>query len=55
MKTGLLNGVRSIAGYLHTKGGRRVVVVSLQNHPGVQNSTGTKVQDALIEWAYNQW
>ncbi len=55
MKTGLLNGVRSIAGFMQTKGDRRIVVVSLQNHPGVQNSSGTYVQDALIEWAYGQW
>ena len=55
MKTGLLNGVRSIAGYLQTHSGRRIVLVSLQNHPGVQNQSGTEVQDALIEWAYHQW
>ena len=55
MKTGLLNGVRSIAGFMQTKGDRRIVVVSLQNHPGVQNSSGTYVQDALIKWAYGQW
>jgi D-alanyl-D-alanine carboxypeptidase/D-alanyl-D-alanine-endopeptidase (penicillin-binding protein 4) len=55
MKTGLLNGVRSIAGYLQTRGGRRLVLVSLQNHPGIQNKIGTELQDVLITWAFEQW
>jgi D-alanyl-D-alanine carboxypeptidase/D-alanyl-D-alanine-endopeptidase (penicillin-binding protein 4) len=54
MKTGLLNGVRSIGGYMHTRSGRRLVVVSLHNHPGVQNGSGTAVQDALLEWLFEQ-
>lgn len=55
MKTGLLNGARTIAGYLYTRGGRRVVLVSLHNHPGIQNKVGTEIQDALIQWVYEQW
>ena len=54
MKTGLLNGVRSIAGFMQTRNGRNLVVVSLHNQAGVQNGTGTRVQDALISWLYEQ-
>ena len=54
MKTGLLNDVRSIAGYMQTRSGRRLVVVALQNHPGVQNGGGTAVQDALLKWLFEQ-
>lgn len=54
MKTGLLNGARTIAGFMRTRSGRNLVVVSLHNQDGVQNGTGTLVQDALIEWLYEQ-
>jgi D-alanyl-D-alanine carboxypeptidase/D-alanyl-D-alanine-endopeptidase (penicillin-binding protein 4) len=50
MKTGLLNGVRSMAGYVKTRSGRWLAVVSLHNYPGVQHGAGTAVQDALLEW-----
>ena len=52
IKTGLLRDVRSMAGYVTTRSGRTFVVVSLQNHKGVQNWTGTEVQDALLKWLY---
>jgi serine-type D-Ala-D-Ala carboxypeptidase/endopeptidase (penicillin-binding protein 4) len=54
MKTGLLNGVRAIGGFMRTRSGRNLVMVSLHNHPGVQYGSGTEVQDALIEWLYEQ-
>jgi len=54
MKTGLLNGARAIAGYLQTRSGRRLVVVALQNYPGVQNGGGTAVQDALLNWLFER-
>lgn len=54
MKTGLLNGVRAIGGFMRTRSGRNLVLVSLHNHPGVQYGSGTEVQDALIEWLYEQ-
>jgi D-alanyl-D-alanine carboxypeptidase/D-alanyl-D-alanine-endopeptidase (penicillin-binding protein 4) len=50
MKTGLLNDVRSMAGFVKTRSGRWLAVVSLQNHPGIQHGTGTALQDALLEW-----
>lgn len=53
IKTGLLRNVRSMAGYVTAKSGKTFIVVSLQNHRGVQNWTGTAVQDALLKWLYN--
>ncbi|HET20253.1 MAG TPA: D-alanyl-D-alanine carboxypeptidase/D-alanyl-D-alanine-endopeptidase [Chromatiales bacterium] len=52
LKTGTLNGVRAIAGYVLTRSGRRYAVVVLHNAPGVQNGIGSKVQDALLKWVY---
>ena len=54
MKTGLLNGVRSIAGFMRTRSGRDLVVVSIQNEQGVENHTGTQVQDALLTWLFER-
>jgi D-alanyl-D-alanine carboxypeptidase/D-alanyl-D-alanine-endopeptidase (penicillin-binding protein 4) len=54
MKTGLLNGVRAIGGFMQARSGRNFVAVILHNHPGVQQGSGTEVQDALIEWLHEQ-
>ena len=51
IKTGMLNGVRSMAGYVRTRGGRTLAVVSLQEHPKAhRGGRGTAVQDALLGW-----
>jgi D-alanyl-D-alanine carboxypeptidase/D-alanyl-D-alanine-endopeptidase (penicillin-binding protein 4) len=52
LKTGSLNGVRSIAGYVLDQKGRRWVVVFIVNHPlaGATRSA----QDALLDWVYHQ-
>ena len=54
MKTGLLNGARSIAGFMQTRSGRNLLVVSLHNQDGVQDGPGTLVQDALLEWLFEK-
>ena len=54
IKTGLLNDVRAMAGYVQTASNKHFVVVSLQNFPGVQNGIGTQVQDAVLKWLYKQ-
>lgn len=53
IKTGLLNNVRSMAGYVTAKSGKEYIVVSLQNYKGIQNWTGTQVQDVMLKWLYN--
>lgn len=52
MKSGSLQGVKAIAGYVHDRKGRSMVVVCIINHPGA--SAGQAAQDALLEWVYDR-
>ncbi len=52
MKTGLIDHVRSMGGYMLTRSGRTMVIVLLQNHQNVHRRIGTTVQDALLEWVF---
>jgi len=54
IKTGLLNDVRAMAGYVRSQSDKHYVVVSLQNYPGIQNGVGTQVQDEILKWLYKQ-
>ncbi|MFN4148260.1 MAG: D-alanyl-D-alanine carboxypeptidase/D-alanyl-D-alanine-endopeptidase, partial [Rhodocyclaceae bacterium] len=50
LKTGSLEGVRSIAGYLLDRHGRRWIVVFIVNHP---NAGGAQPAfDALLDWLW---
>ncbi len=53
IKTGSLDGVKSIAGYVLDAQGRRMVVVCLVNHPGANAAAGV-LQDALLRWVYQR-
>ncbi len=53
MKTGLINNVRSMGGYMLTRNGRTMAIVLLQNHANVHRRIGTQVQDALLEWVFD--
>ncbi|MDD2914316.1 MAG: D-alanyl-D-alanine carboxypeptidase/D-alanyl-D-alanine-endopeptidase [Gallionella sp.] len=48
LKTGSLEGVKSIAGYVHAQSGKQWIVVFIINHPNAKY--GQSAQDALIEW-----
>ena len=48
LKTGSLEGVKSIAGYVHARSGKQWIVVFIINHPNAKYSQAA--QDALIEW-----
>ncbi|MBK8768688.1 MAG: D-alanyl-D-alanine carboxypeptidase [Burkholderiaceae bacterium] len=50
MKTGSLNDVRTIAGYLDAASGRRYAVVLLINGPRAEGSA--PVQDQWLRWIY---
>ena len=54
LKTGSLDHVTAIAGYLQSRSGRRFAVVALQNHPGIHRGPGQEAQDALLRWVYAQ-
>ncbi|MCL1824669.1 MAG: D-alanyl-D-alanine carboxypeptidase/D-alanyl-D-alanine-endopeptidase [Betaproteobacteria bacterium] len=51
LKTGTINDVRAIAGYVLDRNGRRHAVVMMVNHPEAANSK--KAQDALVEWVWS--
>ena len=54
LKTGTLDNVAAIAGYLQSRSGRRFSVVALQNHEDVHRGPGGEVQEALLRWLYEQ-
>lgn len=54
LKTGSLDHVAAIAGYLQARSGRRFAVVVLQNAEDVHRGPGDEVQEALLRWLYEQ-
>ena len=52
LKTGSLDDVVAIAGYLQARSGRRFAVVTLQNHKDIHRGPGQEVQEALLRWVY---
>ena len=54
IKTGLLDDVRTMAGYIRSRNGRQFIVIALQNYPGIHRQVGTEIQDEIIHWLYNQ-
>ncbi len=52
LKTGTLEGVKTLAGYVRSKSGREWTIVFFINHPNAKR--GTAAQDALIEWVQRQ-
>jgi len=54
LKTGSMDNVTAIAGYVQARSGRRFAVVALQNHTDVHRGPGEEVQQALLRWVYEQ-
>lgn len=54
LKTGSLDHVAGIAGYLQARSGRRFAVVVLQNHTDIHRGYGKETQEALLRWLYEQ-
>jgi D-alanyl-D-alanine carboxypeptidase/D-alanyl-D-alanine-endopeptidase (penicillin-binding protein 4) len=52
IKTGSLNHVSDMSGYVLDREGRRWAVVMFINHRGIQSWEGKQVQDALLQWIY---
>jgi D-alanyl-D-alanine carboxypeptidase/D-alanyl-D-alanine-endopeptidase (penicillin-binding protein 4) len=50
IKTGYLEGVRAIAGYVLDRDGRWLVVVAVINHPAALGAAA--FQDAVVDWAF---
>ncbi|MCK5727231.1 MAG: D-alanyl-D-alanine carboxypeptidase/D-alanyl-D-alanine-endopeptidase [Thiotrichaceae bacterium] len=54
MKTGSLNNVRSIAGYMLNRKGRWMVVVMHHNGAKASSGRGAKIQNTLLQWVFEQ-
>jgi D-alanyl-D-alanine carboxypeptidase/D-alanyl-D-alanine-endopeptidase (penicillin-binding protein 4) len=54
LKTGSLDNVAAIAGYLQSRSGRRFALVVLQNHTDIHRGPGDEVQEVLLRWLYEQ-
>ena len=54
LKTGSLDHVTTIAGYLQARSGRRFAVVTMQNYQDIHRGPGQEVQEAVLRWVYEQ-
>ncbi len=54
MKTGTLKNAKSIAGYMLSRKGKWLVVVMHQNGPKVSGGRGTRLQNAVLRWVFEQ-
>jgi D-alanyl-D-alanine carboxypeptidase/D-alanyl-D-alanine-endopeptidase (penicillin-binding protein 4) len=52
IKTGSLEGVKTMAGYVLDKSGRRWIVVFFVNHPGASGAQAA--MDALLQWVWER-
>ncbi len=54
VKTGLINGIRAMAGYVHAADGRHYSVAMIIASPRVNFWNGNAAQDALLRWVYGR-
>ena len=54
MKTGSLQDVSALAGYVNAASGRTYVAVIILNHPGAELGAGESVQAALVNWVFGR-
>ena len=52
VKTGSLDHVSAIAGYLQSRSGDRYIVVAMQNYEDIHRGSGEEIQEALLRWTY---
>jgi D-alanyl-D-alanine carboxypeptidase/D-alanyl-D-alanine-endopeptidase (penicillin-binding protein 4) len=54
LKTGHLDDVSALAGFVNAASGKTFVVVIVINHPGAQGGSGEEIQAELIRWVFGQ-
>ena len=54
LKTGSLDDVVAVAGYLQARSGRRYAVVTMQNYKDVHRGPGQEIQEAVLRWVYDR-
>jgi D-alanyl-D-alanine carboxypeptidase/D-alanyl-D-alanine-endopeptidase (penicillin-binding protein 4) len=52
IKTGTLDHVTAIAGYVQSESGGRYAVVAMQNYEDIHRGPGEEVQEALLRWVH---
>lgn len=54
LKTGRIDDVSALAGFVNAASGRTYIVVIIINHPGAHTGTGEHVQAELVRWVFGQ-
>ena len=54
LKTGHLNGVGAVAGWVTSRSERPLVVVVIVNHPGAEYGRAQAVIDTVVRWALDR-
>jgi len=54
LKTGSLDFVTAISGYMLNRNGKRLVIVIQNNGKRTGGGRGKKIQDALLRWSFEQ-
>jgi serine-type D-Ala-D-Ala carboxypeptidase/endopeptidase (penicillin-binding protein 4) len=54
LKTGRIDDVSALAGFVNAASGRTYVVVIMINHPGAHAGAGEAIQAELIRWVFGQ-
>ncbi len=54
LKTGHMEGVASLAGFVNAASGKHYVVVTIVNHPGAQYGSGDEVEATVLRWVFGQ-
>jgi serine-type D-Ala-D-Ala carboxypeptidase/endopeptidase (penicillin-binding protein 4) len=54
IKTGSLDDVTAMAGYVNAASGKTYAAVVILNHPAAAQGSGEAIQTALIEWVFGQ-
>jgi D-alanyl-D-alanine carboxypeptidase/D-alanyl-D-alanine-endopeptidase (penicillin-binding protein 4) len=54
IKTGTIDHVSAVAGFVDAISGKRFVIVGMLNHQDVHRGPGEELMNAVVEWTYNQ-
>ncbi|MGD9842773.1 MAG: D-alanyl-D-alanine carboxypeptidase/D-alanyl-D-alanine-endopeptidase [Steroidobacteraceae bacterium] len=54
LKTGSIENVAGLAGFVNAASGKNYVVVTLVNQPGAQNGSGFNVEAEILRWVFGQ-
>jgi D-alanyl-D-alanine carboxypeptidase/D-alanyl-D-alanine-endopeptidase (penicillin-binding protein 4) len=54
LKTGRIDDVSALAGFVNAASGRTYVLVIMINHPGAHAGSGEAIQAELIRWVFGQ-